>query len=127
MQICEAARSCLRKYLRHRLLELIRDIPVVIEEVSVLSSLIAGSCSLGPCVVLACMVHYKVEADSYTSSVACSSQILKIIHSSQIRSYLAEIRNSISAVAALIVRRIQKRHEVKVFDTALLEIRKLLS
>ncbi len=70
LEVRKAPRRSLREYLRHRLLEFIRDIPVVIEEVLFLRSLVSLAGSLRPFMVLTCVIHYKIKAKPYSSSVA---------------------------------------------------------
>ena len=113
---CEVTRRRSWEYLRHGLLIYVRNKPVIIEEIS-------GSCdriplSRCPCplMILACMVHHKVQTAAYTLSVTLCSEVLQILHGSKLRLYLPEIRNSISAVIPAL-RAFQQWHKMKIIHT----------
>ena len=74
-----------------------------------------------PVVVFACVVHHEVEAHADTFTVAVSAQIGQVRHSSQIRPDLAEVGDSIAAVASAF-RSVEEGHQVKVADSAFLNV-----
>ena len=126
LKICVVPRRCLRKYLRKCLRIRIRNIPIVVKEISLLSTYVSGSCSLSPLMLFACVVHNKIQTHHHAAPVACSGQFFQIVHRSQIRTHLAEIRYRIASVA-LSFRRIEKRHQMQVVDPALFQIRQFFS
>ena len=91
LKICVVPRRCLRKYLRKCLRIRIRNIPIVVKEISLLSTYVSGSCSLSPLMLFACVVHNKIQTYHHAAPVACSGQFFQIIHRSQIRTHLAKI------------------------------------
>ncbi len=111
----------LRKYLRNRLLELIRNIPVVEEEIPVLKLLLSGSGSSGPLMIFAGMVHDEIQADTHAFFMAFIRKIRKILHRPQLRLHLPEIRNGVAAVASA-GRALQEGHQVNIVQAAFLDI-----
>ena len=109
-------RSCGWEYLRHCLLIYVRNKPVIIEEISGSCNRISFSRCPCPLMVLACMVHYKIQTTAYPLSVALCSEVLQILHGSKLRLYLPEIRNSISAVISAL-RAFQQWHKMKIIHT----------
>ena len=121
----EVPRSCRRKYLRNGLLELIRDRPVVEEEVTGLIFPVSAAGFPCPLVIFAGMVHHKVQAQAHPSAVACVGEVLKIVHGSQRGVHTPEVRYRVSAVAASL-RTLQQRHQMQIIDSALMNIIKML-
>ena len=113
---CEVTRRRSWEYLRHGLLVNIRNKPVIIEEISGSRDRIPLSRCPCPLMILACMVHHKVQTTAYTLSVALCSEVLQILHGSKLRLYLSEIRNSISAVISAL-RAFQQWHKMKIIHT----------
>ena len=115
-----------REDLGNSLFEFIRDRPVVVEEIPVLVFLLPGTGALRPLMVLTRVVHDKVEADTHAVVVALVAQLRQVLHRPQLRLHLPEIRNRIAAVAPA-RRALQKRHQVDVVQSALLQIVQMLA
>ena len=111
--------------LGHGLLELIGDIPVIIEEVPVLIFLLTGAGALRPLMVFTGVVHDEVDADAHAQAVAFVAQGRQILHGAQLGLHLAEIGNSIAAVAS-VLGAFQQRHQVEIVDAAFTDIVKML-
>ena len=75
--------------------------------------------------VLAGVVHDKVEADRDPPPVAFLRQVVQVLHRAQFRLNLPEIAHSVAAVAP-VCRAFQQRHQVQVIDPALLDIVQLV-
>ena len=125
LQPGEAARRRGGEYLGHRLLELVGNVPVVIEEVAVPVARHTRPGLLGPLVVLAGVVHHKVQAEAHPLRPAGVGQVLQVLHGAQFRLHRAEIRHGVAAVAAALGA-LQQRHQVQVVDAALLDVGQLL-
>ena len=110
-----------RKDLGDSLLKLVRNIPVVIEEIAVLVLLLPRPGPARPLMVLAGMVHDEVEADTHPVVMTFIAQLGQVLHGAEFRLYLPEIRNCIAAVAPP-RRALQKGHQVDVVQTAFLQI-----
>ena len=115
-----------REDLRHRPLKLVRDVPVVIEEIALLKFALAVFGPAGPLVVLAGVVHHEVEADRDAARVAVGGELGEILHRPQLRLHPAEVRHRVAAVAAP-RRALQQGHQVEVVHAALLHIVELLA
>ncbi len=111
----------LREDLGNGLLELVRDVPVVEEEIPVLVLLLAGTGSSCPLVILTRVVHDEVEADAHAAVMALVGEIGEIIHGAQFRLYLPEVCHRIAAVGPA-GRALKERHQVHVVDAALLDV-----
>ena len=121
----EVARSRRREHLRHRLLVLVRDGPVVKEEIPVLVLLLSRSRPLCPFVILTRVVHDEVEADADALLMALSGKSGKVLDGSEGGIHLAEIGDRVAAVA-LPLGDLHERHHVQVVDAALLDVIELL-
>ena len=117
----EVAGCGLREYLGDGLLELVRNGPVIIEEIAVLIFLLARLRALCPLVVFAGVVHDEVQAYAHAACVAVVSQRGQIFHGAQLRLYFSEIRNRVAAVAS-ILGALQKGHQVQIVDAAFLDV-----
>ena len=117
----EVAGCCLREYLRNGLLELVRNGPVIVEEVTVLILLLSCLRAHSPLVVLTGVVHDEVKAHAHSAGVAVVSQLGQVFHGSQLGLNLAEVGNSISAVAS-VLGALQQGHQVQIVDAALLDV-----
>ena len=120
------ARSSRREDLGDRFFKFIRNIPVVIEEISVLIFLFAGAGALRPLMVLARVVHDEVKADAHAVGMAGIAQIGEVFHGPQLRLHLAEISDCITAVAPA-CRTLQQGHQVNVVKAAFLQIVQVLA
>ncbi len=121
----EISRCGLREHLRNRFLELIRDIPVVKEEIAVLILLLAGFRAPCPLMVLRRVIHDKIKAGADSLLMAGTRKVRKVLHRSQFRLHFPVIRDRIAAVAAA-GRALQQRHQVKIIHTAFLDIVEML-
>ncbi len=120
-KIGEIPRCRLGEHLRHGALKLRRQAVIVVEEIPVL--VFSFSCPRTPCplVLLGCVIHNEVQADTDSPAVAVLCQLRQILHRPQTRQYLSKIRNRVAAVAPAL-RRVQKGHEMQIIDAALLQI-----
>ena len=118
-------RRCSRKYLRHRRLELSRNIKAVIEEIPAHILAVPLSCLHCPLMILGSMVHYKIHAQVHSLVMAFLCKLRQILHCSKIRPYLPEISYRIAPVGPAL-RCIQKRHQMNTVHITVLQIRKLL-
>ena len=121
----EVAGGSRREYLRDRLLKFIGDRPVIIEEISVLILLLARAGTLRPLMILARVVHDKVEADAESLLMAVLREIIEIFHRAELRLDLSEIRDRVTAVAP-VLRALEKRHQMNEIRAAFLNIIKVL-
>jgi len=119
----EIARRCRRENLRHVFLIFRGNSPVIVEEIEVLVIRIAGACLSCPFMILGRMVHDKIHADADIGCMAFFREFLQIRHCAELRFNGTEVRNGIAPVAPS-SRAFQKRHQMKVIDSAFLEIRK---
>ena len=125
IQPCKVTGRGSREDLRHRLLILIRNVPVVKEEVSAARHFIPCSGSFCPCMVFTRVIHHKVKAQADPLLVADIRQLFQIFHGAEFRLHAAEIRHGISTVAPLLYG-FEQRHQMQVIDTAFLQIGQLL-
>ena len=118
---CEIARCSHREDLRDRLLELVRYVPVVVEEIPVLILLLACPGTLSPLVVLAGVVHHKIKTDGDAPFVAFGGESAQVLHRAQLGLDLAEVAYRIATVASAL-RAFQKGHQMEVVDPAVLDV-----
>ena len=109
------------KDLGHRLLITNGDLPVVKHEVALLIGPFPRTGSPRPGVVLAGVVHHKVQANGDAAPVAVLRQSGQIRHGSKLRLHLAEVRDGIAAVAAPLGA-FQQGHQMQVVDPAFFDI-----
>ena len=121
----EIAGSRLREHLRNRLLEFVRNVPVIEKVIPVLVLLLSFPRLNRPFVIFAGMVHDKVQTDAHIPLMAGIRQGFKILHGSKGGFYTSEIRNRVSAVTAP-RRALEQRHQVKIVYPALLNIVQVL-
>ena len=114
-----------REDLGHGLFKLVGNVPVIVEKVPVLVFLLAGAGAPGPLMVLGGVVHDKVQADAHAAVVALVAELCQVLHGTQFRLYLAEIRDSITAVAPA-RRALQEGHQVDIIEAALLQVVEVL-
>ena len=117
----EISRCSRREDLRDILFKLLRDGPVVIEEISILIFLFPGAGTARPLVIFARVVHNKVETYGYSSLVTILGKSGKFLHCAKLRLNLSEIRYRISPIASSL-RAFQKRHQMKIVHSAVLNI-----
>ena len=89
------------------------NIPVIVEEISVLVLLLTISCTTGPLMIFRSVIHNEIHAHTHSVPVALFRKFLQIFHGSQFRLYPAEIRNRISAVRTSL-RALEKRHKMNI-------------
>ena len=114
-----------REDLGHGFFKFLRDAPVVVEEIALLHGALAGAGAAGPFVVLARVVHHEIEADGDPPAVALVREGGEVLHCTQLRLHLAEVRDGIAAVAAALGA-FEQRHQVQVIDAAVLDVIQLL-
>ena len=117
----EAARRLGRADRGYRLLVPVGNIPAVVEEVAVPILRLPGPGPAGPVMVLAGMVHYKVQANGDAPGAAVIRQGSQVFHCPQLRLHLPEIADGISPVA-LFPGAFQQRHQVQEARPAVLKI-----
>ncbi len=104
------------KYLRHGLLKLPRNLPVVIEIITLSGLRISRSRRFRPGVFLAGMVHHKIHTAADPSLMHLFRQISQIFYGPQFRLHLSEIRHGIPAVV-LPLGAFQKGHQMHIVYT----------
>ena len=122
LEPCKVTRRSRGKYLRYGLLIFRRYCRIGKEEIPAHVLPFPLTRSFRPFVILTGMVHYKIHTQIDPFFMAERSQLLQILHRSQIGTYLAEIRHRIPAVAAA-GHRIQKGHQVEQVYPCLLYVR----
>ena len=108
-QISEIARCRGREHLRDRLLVSARYVICIIEEVPAHILALSLSCTDCPLMVFRSMIHDKIHTEIHIPLMTHISQLRQLLHHSQIRSDLSEIRHRIAPVGTSL-RGIQKRH-----------------
>ena len=117
----EVARSRRREDLRDVLFVLFRDRPVIVKEITVLVLLFPCACTAGPLVVLARVIHHKIQAHGYPAFVTFICECGKVLHGAEFRLDLPKISDSISTVTSPF-RALKQRHQMQIIHTALLDI-----
>ena len=125
LQPGEVAGGCGGEHLGHRLLIPVGNVPVVVEEVALPVARLPCPGLFGPLVVLAGVVHHKVQAQAGALGSAGISQSLQVLHGAQLGLHRAEVRHGIAAVAAPFGAQ-QQRHQVQVVHSTLVEVAQLL-
>ena len=121
----EIARRRLREDLRDRLLELVRNVPVVEEEIPVLVLLLPCLRPPRPFMVLRGMIHDKIQADTHAVFMAGTRESREILHRAELRLYRAVVRHSVAAVAPA-RRALKQRHQMNIVDAALSDVIQML-
>ena len=124
LQPGKAARGGGGEDLGHRLLKLVGNIPVVVKEIAVSGDGIPCPGGLRPGMILAGVIHHKVQTQADAFAVTGVRQCLQILHGAQLRLHCPEVRHGIAAVAAAL-HCFQQRHQMEVVDAALLQIGEL--
>ena len=117
----EVTGSSRREDLRDRLLKFIGDRPVIIEEISVLIFLLSGTGALCPLMILTRVIHDEVKADAESLRMAVLRELIQIFHRAEFRLDFSEIRDRITAVAA-VLRALKERHQMDKVRAAFLDI-----
>ena len=120
----EAAGSGGGEHLRNGFLKLVGNVPVVVEEIPFPVAGLTGTGFFGPLMILAGMIHYKVQAQAHALGTAGIRQGFQVFHGTQLRLDTAEIRHGIAAVAPTL-RAFQQGHQMQVVNAALLQIGQL--
>ena len=110
-----------REDLRDVLFKCMRDRPVIIEEITVLIFLLPGAGAAGPLMILARVVHHKVETQRDAEFVTVMRKRGKIFHRAELRLNFSEIRYRIAAVASAF-RTLQEWHEMQIIHAAVADI-----
>ena len=109
------------KHLRHGLFIRVGNLPVVVEEIPVPVFLLSGPGPPGPLMILAGVVHDKIQAHGDSPSAAVLRQVPQILHGAQLRLHLPEIADGVAPVAAAL-RALQQGHQVQVVHAALRQV-----
>ena len=96
----EISRRGRREHLRHRAIKVVRDIPVVKEEIAILELLLTGAGASRPLVILRSVVHYKIKAYAHAAFMAIRGKCCEVFHGAELRLDLTKVRNRIAAVRA---------------------------
>ena len=121
----EAPRRGGGEHLGHRLFKLPGDVPGVVEEIAVPVFRLPRPGPLRPGVVLAGVVHHKVQAQAHSPAAAGVRQGLQILHGPKRRLDLPKIADGVAPVAAALGA-FQQGHQVQVVHAALPEVAQLL-
>ena len=117
----EVARGGGGEDLRHGTLEADGDLPVVIEEIALLTGPVAGLGPAGPFMVLAGVVHHEVQAQGDAPVMTVAGQGGQILHGAQLRLDLSKVRHGVAPVAAALGA-FQQGHQVQIADAAFLHV-----
>ena len=117
-------RSSGREYLWYGLFVLVRDLTVVVEEVTAHIFSVTLACFFCPLVIFRSVVHNKIHTQVHSVFVAFVSKGGKIFHGTKIRADFAEIGYCVTTVGTAF-RSVQKRHQMKTVHVAFLKIWKL--
>ena len=120
----EAAGSGGGEHLRNGFLKLVGNVPIIIEEIPFPVAGLTSPGLSGPLVILAGVVHHKVQAQAHALGAAGVRQSFQILHGAQFRLNSAEICHSIAAVAPAF-RAFQQGHQMQIVDAAFLQIGQL--
>ena len=121
LQLGKAARRGGGEHLGNGLLKLPGDVPAVVEEVTVPVPRLASPGFFGPLMVLAGVVHHKVQAQADPRPAAGVGQRLQVLHGAQLGLDRAEIADGVAPVAAPLGG-LQQGHQVEVVHSALLDV-----
>ena len=117
----EVAWSRSREDLRDVLFVFFRDRPFIVKEITILVLPFPCTCTACPLVVLARMIHHKIQAYGYPALVAIICERGKVFHGAKFRLDLPKISDSISPVASPL-RALKQRHQMQIIHAALLDI-----
>ena len=117
----KVSRSSGREHLRYGLFVLVRDLTVVVEEVTAHIFSVTLACLFCPLVIFRSVVHDKIHAQIHAVIMAFVSKCGQILHSAKIRADFAEISYCVTTVGTSF-RSIQKRHQMQTVYIAFLKI-----
>ena len=101
-----------------------RNVPAVVEIIAGTGGRVSFPGQLCPGVLLAGMIHDKVESDADAGLVAVGGKLFKILHGAELRLDLPEIGNRISAVV-LALGTVEERHQMEIIHAAAFDVVKL--
>ena len=113
------------EYLGNGLLVGVGNIPAVVEEIAALVFALPGPRAARPFVILAGVVHHKIQAHGDAPAVAVLRQRPQVVHRAKVGLHLPEIADGIATVAAALGA-FQQRHQVQIVDAAVGDIIQLL-
>ena len=114
-----------RKHLWNGLLKLIGNGPVVVEEIPCLALGVPFAGTPCPFVVLAGMIHNKVQTDRDVPTVAVLGQRFQVLHRTELRFNPAEIGDGIAAIAPPL-RALKDRHQMEIIHAAVFYVIQLI-
>ena len=120
----KVSRSSGREHLRYGLFVLVRDLTVVVEEVTAHIFSVTLACLFGPLMILGSVVHNKIHTQVHSVFVAFVSKGSKILHGTKVRADFAEVGYCVTTVGTAL-RSVQKRHQMQAVHVAFLKIWKL--
>ena len=120
----KVSRSSGWEYLWHGLFILVRDLAVIVEEVTAHIFAVTLACFFGPLMILGSVVHNKIHTQVHSVFVAFVSKSGKILHGAKVRADFAEVGYCVTTVGTAL-RGIQERHQMQAVHVAFLKIWKL--
>ena len=117
----KVSRSSGWEYLRYGFFVLVRDLTVIVEEVTAHIFAVTLACFFGPFMILGSVVHNKVHTQVHSVFVAFICKGSQILHGTKVRADFAEISYCVTTVGAAL-RGIQKRHQMKTVYVAFFQI-----
>ena len=120
----EVSGSSGREYLRYGLFVFVRNLAVVVKEVTAHIFSVTLACFFCPLVIFRSVVHNKIHTQVHSVFVAFVSKGGKIFHGTKVRADFAEVGYCVTTVGTAL-RSVQKRHQMQAVYVAFLKIWKL--
>ena len=120
----KVSRSSGREHLRYGLFVLVRDLTVVVEEVTAHIFAVTLACLFGPLMILGSVVHNKIHTQVHSVFVAFICKGSQVLHRTKVRADFAEVGYCVTTVGTAL-RSVQKRHQMQAVHVAFLKIWKL--
>ena len=120
----EVSGSSGREYLRYGLFVFVRNLAVVVKEVTAHIFSVTLACFFCPLVIFRSVVHNKIHTQVHSVFVAFVSKGGKIFHGTKVRADFAEVGYCVTTVGTAL-RSVQKRHQMQAVHVAFLKIWKL--
>ena len=112
------------EYLWYGLFVLVRDLTVVVEEVTAHIFAVTLACFFGPLMILGGVVHNKIHTQVHSVFVAFICKGSQVLHGTKVRADFAEVGYCVTTVGTAL-RSVQKRHQMQAVHVAFLKIWKL--
>ena len=120
----EVSGSSGREYLRYGLFVFVRNLAVVVKEVTAHIFSVTLACFFCPLVIFRSVVHNKIHTQVHSVFVAFVSKGGKIFHGTKVRADFAEVGYCVTTVGTAL-RGIQERHQMQTVYITFLKIWKL--